>query len=77
MCPQKKLGGYWVTEWHFSVSQICPKIAKLPKNELFWDPPKIPPNDPITPKFFLWAHFDHNSTIFYVEKISTSYKSKK
>ena len=47
-----KFGVYWVIEWDFRVSQICPKISKMPKKELFWDPPKIPPNDPTTPHIF-------------------------
>ena len=77
MCPQEKFGGYWVTEWDFMGSRNSPKIKKMLKKELFWDPPKIPLSDPITPKFLLWAHFDPNSTIFYFESISISYKTKK
>ena len=77
MCPQEKFGGYWVTEWDFR------GVPKQLFFEHFLDfraisgPHKISLNDPITPKFLLWAHFDPNSTIFHFERILISYKTKK
>ena len=67
--PQENFGDYGVTKWDFRGSLKSPILRIFvifgPKQ----GPPKTRLSDPITPNFFLWAHFDCNSTIFYREKI--------
>ena len=77
MYPQKKIGGYGVTEWGFRGSLFWSKNHENAQNRAHLGPPKIPLSDPRTPKFFLWAHFDCNSIIFCKEKIWRSCKTKK
>ena len=43
----------------------------------FLTPLKPPTQYPIDPKFFLWTLFDFNSSIFYFQIISRSFKTEK
>ena len=53
----------------FREAQKPPKNHENTQKLVFLDYPKISLSDPNGSNFFLWAVFDFNSSIFYIEAI--------
>ena len=67
--PQKKNSAIGITQWGFREAQKPHKNRENTQKLVFLDYPKISLSDPNGPNFFLWAVFDCNSSIFYLEAI--------
>ena len=65
--PQKKIWAIGITEWGFREAQKPHKNRENAQKLVFLDYPKISLSDPNGSIFFLWAVFDFNSSIFYIE----------